>query len=182
MVYTGIRTPRRWDCWHAFLHEHPWETTARASIQFMFSAEKDQSWQCRKGDAVRYRTLKSTYWKPWWKQEEWVKRWRKNHQTEQDAHHRARGAEKEHRGGEKVQRTGAGCRAAWRLTAVLWDTGWATAAEEAQIQGRQKFWFSPELGPGGFVWWACLRGEERRAQGTPMLGVNPPDSGGPNWL
>lgn len=45
----------------------------------------------------------------------------------------SQGAEKEHRGGEKVQRTGDGCRAASRLTAVLWDTGWATAAEEAQI-------------------------------------------------
>lgn len=165
MVYIGIRTPRRWDCWHAFFHEHHWETTVRASDQFMFSAEKEQSWQCRKGDAVRCRTLKSTYWKQWWKQEEWVKRC--SHQREQDAHHRTEAAEKEHRAGEKVERTGDGCRAAWRLTAeeledplVLWDTGWATAGEDTQIQGRQKFWFSPELGPGGLVYAERNRGHK----------------------
>lgn len=118
MVYIGIRTPRRWDCWHAFFHEHHWETTARASDQFMFSSEKEQSWQRRKGDAVRCRTLKSTYWKQWWKQEEWVKRC--PHQREQDAHHRTGAAEKEHRAGEKMERRrelemGAGQLEGWQL-------------------------------------------------------------------
>lgn len=65
---------------------------------------------------------------------------------------------------------------------VLWDTGWATAGEE-QIQGRQKSGFPSELGLGGLVY--AERNRERkaqRAQGTPVLGVNSPDSGGLNWL